>query len=239
MGLKSLLKNRANPKAACTVKADEALFAKVREYLDDTIIPEGVRLAPMMVEGAEFDAWPSADLVCEACEPCVSPEDTASFPPIPEAPEQSASPAPWPVVVAGAAGAPCKEAPCFQPERADLSDLLANLDEGFSTTLLHLIDARGLTDAQVYKRANLSRQHFSKIRKDSHYKPTKRTAFALAVALELSLDETEDLLSRAGFAISHSNEFDVILEYFIRREIYDVFVINETLFDFDQPLLGQ
>lgn len=121
---------------------------------------------------------------------------------------------------------------------AGLEDLLANLDAGFSDTLLALIDARGLTDAQVYKRANMSRQLFSKIRSNVDYVPTKRTVLSLAVALELTLDETEDLLARAGFALSRSSRFDVIMEYLISRGVYDVFTINETLFQFDQPLLG-
>ncbi|MDO4502092.1 MAG: helix-turn-helix transcriptional regulator [Coriobacteriia bacterium] len=129
--------------------------------------------------------------------------------------------------------------PVFAQEcEPDLGDLLRNLDAGFSDTLMTLIDARGLTDAQVYKRANMSRQLFSRIRSNADYAPSKRTVLALAVALELSLDETRDLLARAGFALSRSCRFDVIMEYFIGRGIYDVFTINETLFAFDQPLLG-
>lgn len=118
-----------------------------------------------------------------------------------------------------------------------LDDLLASLDASFSTTLLALIDERGMTDAQVYKRANMSRQLFSKIRSDAEYRPTKKTAVALAIALELSLDETRDLLGRAGFALTHSNKADVIVEYFIVHGNYDIFEINEALYAFDQPLL--
>lgn len=118
-----------------------------------------------------------------------------------------------------------------------LDELLASLDASFSTTLLALIDERGMTDAQVYKRANMSRQLFSKIRSDDAYRPTKKTALALAIALELDLDETNDLLGRAGFALSHSNKADVIVEYFIERKNYDIFEINEALYAFDQPLL--
>ena len=120
---------------------------------------------------------------------------------------------------------------------ASLGEWLDALDEPFSTTLLALIDARGLTDAEVYKRANMSRQLFSKIRSDEYYRPTKKTALALAIALELDLDETEDLLQRAGFALSNSNKADVIVEYFILHGNHDIFAINEALYTFDQPLL--
>ena len=119
----------------------------------------------------------------------------------------------------------------------NLDGMLNNLDKGFSETLLDLIDRTGKKDSEIYKKANVDRKLFSKIRNNADYRPSKATAIAFAIALELSMDETDDLLARAGIALSQSNKFDVIVRYFIENKKYDIFELNSVLFEFDQPLI--
>jgi len=120
---------------------------------------------------------------------------------------------------------------------AGLDETIKNLEEPFSATLLQLIDASGKKDSEIYSRANIDRRLFSKIRSNASYSPSKRTVLAFAIALELDFDKTIVLLGSAGFTLSRSHIFDVILEFFIRKQRYDLFEINEVLLSYNQPLL--
>ena len=131
---------------------------------------------------------------------------------------------------------PCTPMPVSKS--MSLEDMLKQADAGFTETLLKLIDKTGKKDSEIYKKANISKQHFSKIRNNPNYRPTKPTAIALALALELSLEDTKDLIGRAGYALTNSSKFDLIVRYFIEQGNYNVVEINIALYEFDQALLG-
>lgn len=124
------------------------------------------------------------------------------------------------------------------PKSVSLNDLLEQVDEGFSQALLRKIDEKHMTDAECYKRANIDRRLFSKIRSNPDYRPGKPTVLAFAIALRLTLEETKELLEKAGFALSHSSKTDIVVEYCIQTKHYDVIEINQLLFELDLPPIG-
>lgn len=196
-----------------TVRAGNDLIAAIDEYIDDEYADQSPFAHRRMRDLAREECW------LEDAAPAAMAAPMSAG----RAPRRGAS---------GACGARG-----ISHDRG-LDDMLAHLDASFSQTLLALIDERGLTDATVYKRANISRQLFSKIRGNAAYRPTKQTAVALAMALELDMDATQDLLGRAGLTLSRSSTFDMIVRFFIERGIYDLFQLNEVLFYYDQPLVG-
>ncbi|MCD7855216.1 MAG: macro domain-containing protein [Clostridiales bacterium] len=192
----------------------EKLFKSVSSYIDENYVD--------IKELDEYGLLSEASILKERRK-LVEGLNKAAFVPVPKAAEIRYD----------------KAAEAAAPESInDWGRLLDKLDAGFSETLLRLIDKTGKKDSDIYKKANVDRKLFSKIRNNPDYKPSKPTALAFAFALELNLDETKDFISRAGFALSHSSKFDVIVEYFLINKNYNLFELNEVLFAFDQPLIG-
>lgn len=219
------------------VQMGNTLVEQVQEYIDDEYVDSSSFMRRDTGELERELQWTedaSAPLSVEMAEPVALPECLQE--------DDASIAAPRPFVAAnirmpGAAmpGAPSRAGATLD---AEIAQLVSTLDAPFSTTLLALIDARGMTDAEVYHRANISRQLFSKIRGNESYRPSKQTVVALAIALELDMSATQDLLARAGFTLSKSSKFDVIVRFFIERGIYDLFQLNEVLFAYDLPLVG-
>lgn len=218
-------------------RLDSDLIGRISAFIDRTFIDEDAVAAAAelnALEEASFNAAPREDLG-DFSAPSMS---GYAAPPTPA--RQMAAPSmpmPQHAMPLETAGGSFRVRTSSKKAEPSLAAWLDQLDEPFSTTLLELIDRKGMTDVQVYKRAHMSRQLFSRIRSDADYRPAKKTVLALAIALKLSLDETRILLERAGFALSHASKRDVIVEFFIRNGNYDLFAVNEALYEFDQPLL--
>ena len=245
-----------------SIRAGRRVFDAIEEYIDDVYVADG----RMSEAGAARRAAGRRAMRHGAASAAPGPRDAAprrtarretarettretvrlgAGRPNEGAPARPPSPAPAldapaadAAFAASADSGPCDAAPLSDVPLTSLAERLSTLDESFAQTVLRLIDERGMTDVEVYKRANMSRQLFAKIRRDDNYRPTKKTACALAFALGLSHADALALLARAGFTLSHSSKFDIIVEYFLMQGICDIYQVNEALFAFDQQLLG-
>lgn len=212
-----------------TFAISESLYASIAEYIDDRY-----------ADAYAMHRNRRDDIFLEQAPPLPAGNffDTGSFEPVEYREASCEDTFQGMSSTAAYDAAPCCPPPLAARRVLSLDAMLNKLDEGFSQSLLRMIDERGMKDSECYKRANIDRKLFSKIRSNPQYQPTKRTAVALAIALELSLPETQALLAKAGFTLTHASKFDMIIEFFIVNGRYNIHEINEALFAFDQQLLG-
>ena len=216
--------------ASAAMQQKQSFFGKKSARKEH--MSESIAVPPSEPEDAALSAEPLED---SAALPVQEPLQAASFAPVWEPEETYAAP---PMQASAAPAMPKRAKPFFgRQETFLLQDALEQVDESFSQMLLRKIDEKNMTDAQCYKKAQIDRKLFSKIRSQQNYRPSKQTAISFALALELSLAEAKDLLLKAGFALSRSSKADIIVEFFILHGIYDIMQVNEALYEFDQPLL--
>ena len=232
-----------------------ALFREVREYIDDAYARKHLRpnteslraslwqrdakqaleLEQSLMERIRKDESPDEALAEDSM---TAEADFDTCAPSPALPKGAAQPAPKKESWFRRGRKPRPGAPAAAMPTPNWEDILARRDEGFAEALLRLIDEKGMTDVECYKKANIDRKLFSKIRSNTGYRPSKATALAFALALELTYPETEAFIRKAGYALTDSSRFDLVVGYFIRKGYYQVFEINMVLFELDLPLLG-
>ena len=216
--------------ASAAMQQKQSFFGKKSARKEH--MSESIAVPPSEPEDVALSAEPLED---SAALPVQEPMQAAFFAPVREPEENYAAP---PMQASAAPAMPKRAKPFFgRQETFLLQDALEQVDESFSQMLLRKIDEKNMTDAQCYKKAQIDRKLFSKIRSQQNYRPSKQTAISFALALELSLAEAKDLLLKAGFALSRSSKADIIVEFFILHGIYDIMQVNEALYEFDQPLL--
>ena len=208
----------------------QGFFGKITEFLSKRSESKG------SFEAAESDEDISVDYDASAEEMSVSEDEECDIESIPEIELEEPRPA-FDISTAKKTTVTHSASQMMVTGRS-IEDLMLQMDETFSTRLLRMIHERNMTEAEAYKKAYVDRRHFSKIKNDEFYMPNKKTVFAFSIALELTLDETKDLLRSAGYALSRSSKFDIILVYFIENKSYDFFEINDVLYEYDQPVFG-